>query len=142
MCWRNTLVSLLCHYIISIYTVSMKFDGLKQSYHLYGNWRGPYFGNKIHKTVYNNTNTCSISKLITLFSLSFCWKITGITLGGHILMLVISGILFAAGYDILPLRFEGLPLDIRDNDHFLRGLAWEERKNVSGYFDVCPLFFR
>ena len=33
----------------------------------------------------------------------------------------------ASGYDVLPVVFDRLPLDIQDDPDFLRGLAWDNR---------------
>ena len=41
--------------------------------------------------------------------------------------MAVTAILVAADYDIIPISFEGLPLDIRDNDDYLRHTAWAER---------------
>lgn len=56
-----------------------------------------------------------------------CFIFAGITLGLHLLMVLITVILLAAGYDILPLELSALPLDIRDDPDYLRGIAWQER---------------
>ena len=45
----------------------------------------------------------------------------------HALMVVLTAALVVAGVNVLPLVFDRLPLDILDNKHFLRGLAWDYR---------------
>ena len=40
---------------------------------------------------------------------------------------LLTGILIYSGYDIIPIVFERLPLDIRDNKFYLRGLSWQMR---------------
>ena len=47
----------------------------------------------------------------------------------HVLMLVLTGVLVLAGVNVLPLVFDRLPLDIRDNTYYLRGLAWQHRND-------------
>ena len=42
-------------------------------------------------------------------------------------MLFITVILVRTGYDILPITFDRVPLDIRDDSDYLRGLAWDHR---------------
>ncbi|CAH1790939.1 unnamed protein product [Owenia fusiformis] len=51
----------------------------------------------------------------------------GIALGGHILLTLVTGILFVSGYDILPTNFKAVPLDLTNDDHFLRGEAWNNK---------------
>ncbi len=46
---------------------------------------------------------------------------------GHIMFVAITAILMVSGYDVLPVVFDQLPLDIRDDQDFLRGLAWDNR---------------
>ena len=53
--------------------------------------------------------------------------LTGCTLAANILLLLITAILVRVGYDILPITFDRIPLDIQDDPDFLRGLAWEQR---------------
>lgn len=43
-------------------------------------------------------------------------------------MMVITVLLAMSGYDILPITFDQLPLEIRDDVDYLRGLAWQERQ--------------
>ena len=49
---------------------------------------------------------------------------TGITLGLHLLMILITVILLVSGYDILPIDFGGLPLDLPKDSTKLRVDAW------------------
>lgn len=42
-------------------------------------------------------------------------------------MLLVTGILAQTGYDILPVTFDRIPLDIRHDVDYLRGLAWRTR---------------
>ncbi|ELT97356.1 hypothetical protein CAPTEDRAFT_185181 [Capitella teleta] len=56
----------------------------------------------------------------------------GVTLGLHIMMLFITAVLVRIGYDILPISFDQLPLNILDDDDFLRGLAWSKRDEETG----------
>ena len=37
----------------------------------------------------------------------------------------LTSILTRIGYDIIPVVFERLPLDISDNEFYLRGLSWQ-----------------
>ncbi|CAL1540358.1 unnamed protein product [Lymnaea stagnalis] len=50
-----------------------------------------------------------------------------LTLGGHLLFLILSGILVAAGYNLFPTDFEGVPLNMNKDPTFLRELAWNYR---------------
>ncbi|CAD5113766.1 DgyrCDS2935 [Dimorphilus gyrociliatus] len=66
--------------------------------------------------------------------LRFCKFITdrpklafGITLGAHIFFAVLTLILIAGGVNIFPIVFDRLPLDITNDEHFLRSMAWFER---------------
>ena len=52
-------------------------------------------------------------------------------LAGHISFVVITAALMVSGYDVLPLVFDRLPLDIQDDPDFLRGLAWDNRDQNS-----------
>ena len=47
-----------------------------------------------------------------------------ITLSFHILMLILTVILLLSGYDILPIDFGGLPLDLQEDSTKLRTDAW------------------
>ncbi|KAK2158902.1 hypothetical protein LSH36_162g08051 [Paralvinella palmiformis] len=51
----------------------------------------------------------------------------GLTLAGHIFFVLITVILMKTGYDILPITFDRLPLDIKDNVDYLRDMAWTHR---------------
>lgn len=51
-------------------------------------------------------------------------------------MLVLMGVLVVAGVDVLPLVFDALPLDIRDDPDYLRGLAWDYRMETYDIIDV------
>ena len=56
----------------------------------------------------------------------------------HALMVVLTAALVVAGVNVLPLVFDRLPLDILDNKHFLRGLAWDYRNEENDViFEVC-----
>lgn len=48
----------------------------------------------------------------------------GLTLGAHLFMMVLTGILLAAGYDVIPINFSDLPLDLGDDSTKLRTDAW------------------
>ena len=50
-------------------------------------------------------------------------------------MVLITGFLVQSGYDILPLEFAQLPLDVRDDTDYLRGLAWQERHEGDDIID-------
>ncbi|XP_071961979.1 protein dispatched homolog 1-like [Antedon mediterranea] len=72
----------------------------------------------------------------------WCQKVTeypaitfGVTLGGHIFMLLLSGILLMAGYDLLPINFTSVPMDLTEDDTFLRDLAWNNRDSISNLYD-------
>ena len=57
--------------------------------------------------------------------------VSGVFLGFHIFFIVVTMILTAIGYDIIPIVFDRLPLDIRDNEDFLRGIAFDQRNDKS-----------
>lgn len=61
-----------------------------------------------------------------------------ITLFSHIAMMVISAILVASGYDLLPIDFENLPLEINDKPWRPRDLAWTYREGFNGFYDRTP----
>ncbi|XP_021340144.1 protein dispatched homolog 1-like [Mizuhopecten yessoensis] len=46
----------------------------------------------------------------------------------HLSLLVVTGVMMMAGYDILPVDFKGVPLDLEKEDVFLRALAWQNRE--------------
>ena len=50
-----------------------------------------------------------------------------VTLGLHLFMFLMLVILMLARFPILPLVFDELPLDFRNNENYLRGLAWSHR---------------
>ncbi|CAB3999502.1 Hypothetical predicted protein [Paramuricea clavata] len=49
----------------------------------------------------------------------------GLTLGGHCLAIFTSTILYIAGYDILPIDFSAVPLNLEDDPTKLRADAWK-----------------
>ena len=63
------------------------------------------------------------SKLIQLDKLAFVSS-AGIALSMHIFMLFLTGALFLSGYDILPVNFEEVPLDLSKDSTKLRADAW------------------
>ncbi|XP_045187392.2 uncharacterized protein LOC123545146 [Mercenaria mercenaria] len=62
-----------------------------------------------------------------------------ITLFAHILMILISAALVASGYDLLPVDFENLPLEINDQHWRPRDLAWTYRDDFDTYYDRTPV---
>lgn len=48
-------------------------------------------------------------------------------LGGHIFFVVTSAILIMAGVDIIPIEFQQVPLNIDNDDTYLRNFAWRYR---------------
>ena len=54
-------------------------------------------------------------------------SISAVTLSCHIAMVVIVGILYAAGYNIFPVEFSTLPLELYDIPYRLRDYAWRDR---------------
>ena len=50
---------------------------------------------------------------------------TGITLALHLFMILLTVILLVSGYDILPIDFGGLPLDLPEDSTKLRTDAWQ-----------------
>ncbi|KAK3708230.1 hypothetical protein RRG08_023639 [Elysia crispata] len=48
-------------------------------------------------------------------------------LGGHIFFVVISSILILAGVDLIPIEFQQVPLNIDNDDTYLRNFAWRYR---------------
>ena len=42
-------------------------------------------------------------------------------------MVTVTAILIGTGYDIIPITFDRIPLDIRTNDDYLRHVAWTNR---------------
>ena len=55
--------------------------------------------------------------------------ILAVTLGGHILLLLLTGVLLVAGYDILPVDFGRVPLNLEEDDTKLRFDAWNFAKH-------------
>ena len=51
----------------------------------------------------------------------------GLSLSWHVLALLITIILVSARYDLFPVDFRKLPMSLRDNDDYMRGLAWLKR---------------
>ncbi|XP_076442540.1 protein dispatched homolog 1-like [Babylonia areolata] len=51
----------------------------------------------------------------------------GVTLGVHVLFVAVSVGLIVSGYDLFPVDFTTLPLDLRDSVWFRRDLAWRGR---------------
>ena len=60
------------------------------------------------------------------------------TLGGHVFMIIISAILVFSGYDLLPIDFENLPLEVNDEPWRPRDLAWTAREEYDGYYSRTP----
>lgn len=73
-----------------------------------------------------------ISAFICLIFLSV------LALSGHLLSVLISIVLVASGYDLLPVDFENLPLELNDQPWRPRDLAWTYRNGFSGYYDRTP----
>ena len=57
------------------------------------------------------------------------WFISAIALCVHLCLLLITLILLVAGYDILPTNFTEVPLNLLDDEMFLRGEAWRYRND-------------
>lgn len=53
-------------------------------------------------------------------------------------MIVISGLLLASGYDLVPLDFSNLALEINDQPWRPRDLAWTFRNDFDTYYDRTP----
>ena len=51
-------------------------------------------------------------------------------------LVLLTAILMYVGYDIIPVVFEDLPLDIRDNKFYLRGLSWQMRMENKIIYEV------
>ena len=49
---------------------------------------------------------------------------SGLTLGAHLLMILVTGILLAVGYEVIPINFSAVPLDLGDDSTKLRTDAW------------------
>lgn len=54
----------------------------------------------------------------------FSIYILGLTLGAHLVMILVTGILLAVGYEVIPINFSTLPLDLGDDSTKLRTDAW------------------
>ena len=63
-------------------------------------------------------------------------QFTVITLASAVMMLLITLIMLVVGYDIIPVVFEQLPLDIIDNEFHQRGLAWVHRDDAKEIYEV------
>ncbi|XP_062611293.1 protein dispatched homolog 3-like isoform X2 [Saccostrea cucullata] len=57
-----------------------------------------------------------------------------ITLSCHIAMVIISGILFASGFNLFPTNFEKLPMELYDIPYRVRDYAWRDRNSYSDIF--------
>ena len=51
-------------------------------------------------------------------------------------MVAVTAILAAVGYDILPIVFERIPLDIQTNKFYRRGLSWWQRNEDDAIYEV------
>ena len=51
-------------------------------------------------------------------------------------MVLLTAVLLFVGYDIIPIVFERLPLDIQDNKFSLRGLSWQQRLEDDAVYEV------
>ena len=60
----------------------------------------------------------------------------GVLLGMAWSMVVVTIILIVVGYDILPIVFERIPLDILDNRFYRRGVAWQHRNEDDAIYEV------
>lgn len=56
---------------------------------------------------------------------SFSFEFTGLTLGAHFVLLLVTGSLYLSGYDILPADFTQVPLNLEDDVTKLRADAWK-----------------
>lgn len=52
---------------------------------------------------------------------------SGLTLSGHVMLMMTNFILLAVGYDILPVEFIRFPLHLRDDVIAQRDVAWQLR---------------
>ena len=69
--------------------------------------------------------------LYTGWSYYVCFiVIAACTLAGHVFFMLVTMMLMGTGYDIIPIVFDSLPLDIRDDSDFLRGQAWDYRSTT------------
>ncbi|XP_067682304.1 protein dispatched homolog 1-like [Haliotis asinina] len=76
-------------------------------------------------------DTTSQTELKPVKTIAFCRFIVrrhklafGLTLGGHILLIVVSAILVQSGYNLFPLSFTGVPLTLTEDATYLRGEAF------------------
>lgn len=53
------------------------------------------------------------------------------TLGGHILIIVVTAALVVGGYNLFPTNFESLPLQLRDEPWLKRDYAWRYKNNFT-----------
>ena len=60
-----------------------------------------------------------------LFHCLFCFSNLALTLGAHCLVILTSVILYIVGYDILPIDFSAVPLNLEDDSTKLRADAWK-----------------
>ena len=60
---------------------------------------------------------------------------TGITLGLHLGMAVLTGILFGAGYDIIPVYMDDLPVHLHNEPWQARVYAWLERNKFPEHYE-------
>ncbi|XP_033101171.1 protein dispatched homolog 3-like [Anneissia japonica] len=59
----------------------------------------------------------------------------GVTLSGHMVILMVSVLLIQAGYDLIPIDFTSVPMDLTEDDTFLRNLAWNDRKSIPNFYE-------
>ncbi|XP_070181353.1 protein dispatched homolog 1-like isoform X2 [Littorina saxatilis] len=55
----------------------------------------------------------------------------GVTLGLHVFLLLLTGVLIAASIDVIVLKFDGVPLQLLDHPTYLRALAWQYKDEDS-----------
>ena len=80
-------------------------------------------------TATKHLNLCNFVKPANISEEHHCFS--GVTLGLHILMFLITGMLAYRGYDIIPITFDRVPLEIRSDVDYLRGLAWMYRDELT-----------
>ncbi|XP_046379986.2 protein dispatched homolog 3-like [Haliotis rufescens] len=80
---------------------------------------------------HQQSDTTSQKELKPVKTIAFCRFIVrrhklafGLTLGGHILLIVVSAILVQSGYNLFPLSFTGVPLTLTEDETYLRGEAF------------------
>ena len=64
-----------------------------------------------------------------------CFPSQAITLGCHILMLLLTLLLIVSGYDVLPVDFTKVPLNLEDDPTKLRTDAWKFAKDAAVMID-------